>query len=169
MKITNKFRDIVALNMWTVLFTKVSWVAFFTASLLFYVVLVAKNFDSSNTVIHNLFKLVGGLGASFMLVAIISIPFFVISIMINLLIKGAVGERIIEINREGISEIVGDKITNVNWKDVKGIHFTKKYLFIKLTKLRYFIIPARDFDSFFNYVEYFNTMIQYKYIKKETT
>ena len=106
--------------------------------------------------------LMAGFGLGVILVILVSIPLMLLVSVSNLFIRGAIGAKHFNINEEFFTEDDGHKVTSIRWKDIKGIWKTGRYVFVKIKRFRYSIIPRRSFGNEYEFVSFYATLIKFQ-------
>lgn len=151
MKIRLTPRDIIALNTWYTLKLKANWVSVFILTC----VLVYQNVPRAVWDVRD-----------YLIALLLGVTIFVIVMLILLLLGAVVAlvlsffntafeEKEMVFNNEFIDSKGKRKNKKVLWSDVRGLSLTDNYIFIKISWLEFFIVPARLFDNQYEFAQYY--------------
>ncbi len=159
MIIDNNAYDIAVLTFWKNL---TSWKAFiFTVLVSIGLCLVSHEFiPKDNTFIVTSFVYMAFFSSFIFLSYLASVPIALLVIFYNIVKKGTLGKKELTVNNSGILEDDFVKKTHVPWEKIKGIHLTKKHIFIQFSSLRYFLVPKRNFPNEYSFAVFYSELVK---------
>lgn len=110
----------------------------------------------------NALILIAGFSTGVTLVVLLSVPLILLSSLSNFLRKGSIGEKRYDISEKCFTEDNGHRVRRIEWPDIKGIYMTSRYIFVKITRFQYAIIPSRDFTGKHELASFYTDMVKHK-------
>ncbi len=161
MKSKTRFQDILALNVWVNIVSKVNWTALILSGLLVSLGIALLSLRRES-LFMDAWLLIAGFGIGCTLVVLLSIPIFMLALIYNYFHKGSLGNKEFLLSDIGITENDGYRETKVSWKKVRKIYITHNHIFIRISILKYMILARRDFESDYKFAQYYSELLRLK-------
>jgi len=81
----------------------------------------------------------------------------------NLFRRGSVGPKRFTVSDEAFTEDDGCKITRVPWRQIRSVDKTRQHIFVRISRWRYLILSARDFENDYEFAQYYADLVKAKY------
>jgi hypothetical protein len=164
MRSITTWSDILALNCWVGLRSKLGW---------FVSVLIAASIAGS--IVAQILE-PGGQSAKKAIVvffavfvtvmALIWLVSFLLMLVVataHLLRKGSIGPKKFTIANDAFTEDDGKQATVVRWREVRSIDKTRRHLFVRISRRKYIILSARDFEHEHHFAQYYADLVRMKH------
>lgn len=164
MRSVTRWSDIIALNWWVNVRSKWGWA-------LSIVVAAAITMD----VMGPRFRLEGesfskSLALSFALFMAVMTAIWLLGLVGmflvasgNLLRKGSIGPKSFNISADALTEEDGYRATSVSWRQVRSIDKTRRHIFVRISRWKYMLISARDFQNEYQFAQYYADLVKAKH------
>ena len=156
-----KKRDILALCFWVNARSALGWVIAGLVGVFFSTFLFLPRFEGEHGIVVQFFAWVGCIAAIVAVIWTVSIPIILLTVIINLARKGCIGPKEYTVTESSISENDGQKVTTADWKNVKGIYKTQRFIFVRYSRRHYFIFNKRDFRNEYEFAQQYATFVKH--------
>lgn len=164
MRSITTWSDILALNCWVGLRSKFSWFVSVLVAASIAGSIVARILEQNGTSAK---KAVVAFFAVFVtLMALIWLVGFVLMLVAttaHFLRKGSIGPKKFTIANDAFTEDDGKTATVVRWREVRSIDKTRRHLFVRISRLKYIILSARDFEHEYHFAQYYADLVRMKH------
>lgn len=156
-----RFTDMLALFFWLYIRSRTGGIAIILAGLFLTLVIIFPKLDFNNIPLDILKLFICFSFACFVLI-VLFIPIAGIDILINYCIKGNFGRRYFSISEDCMIEKDKYKETRASWKEVRKIVLTSNYIFMRISRFKYLIIPKRDFSNEYEFANYYAELVKFR-------
>lgn len=164
MNSVTRWKDILVLNWWINLRSKFGWAASVGVSAAIAADMIAPRLAVENEpaakTVGLFFILFVALMAAIWLVGLAAL---LLVTSANILRKGAVGPKRFTISDHAFTEDDGRRITAVSWRHIRSIDKTRGHIFVRISRWKYMLLSARDFQSEYAFAQYYADLVKAKH------
>lgn len=158
MKAVNTWGDILALNWWVNLRSKVGWWVSIGVSIWATAITVPSLEERSvPAAMAMCFVLFVTFMAAIYLIAGVGI---VVVATVNLFRKGCIGPKTFTIANDAFAEDDGRVVTTVPWGKIRSIDKTRGHIFVRVSRWKYMLLSARDFEHEYQFAQYYADLVK---------
>jgi hypothetical protein len=159
-----RLRDVLALNWWVNLRSKLAWVASIAISAAIAADVIARRLEVAG---ESLAKTVALFFVLFMALMtaiwLVGLIFLLLVVSANLMRKGAIGPKRFTISDHAFTEDDGHRITAVSWGHIRSIDKTRRHIFVRISRWKYMLLSARDFQNEYEFAQYYADLVKAKH------
>jgi hypothetical protein len=158
------FGDVLLLNGWVNVRSKLSWIGSVLIAAVFSATTFGPNLWKSDQTIARTLLLIFALFA--VALVFIWLASFVVILLVAILTsmrRGCLGPKKFEVGTDGFTEDDGYQITAVSWKHVRSIDKTRHHIFLRVSKWKYMLLAARDFETECHFAQYYAALVKAKH------
>lgn len=154
-----KLRDLLALNFWVFSTSRLNWaVAGLCSISLAGIAFLPVVSSGKNSFVANVFLILYFSSWYFTQIGVVCMFLLLLCTPLQVLRRGTLGPKTFTIGEENFTEDDGRVQTEIPWKKIRSISKTHKHIFVRLGRLRYFILSARDFPDSAAFAQYYATL-----------
>jgi hypothetical protein len=158
MKGVTTWRDILVLNCWVNLRSRLGWFASILVAALIALDLLPRLQGRSVGMTVALYCVV-----FVVLMTIIWLVVFMGILLVtgaNLLRRGCIGQKTFTITNDVFAEDDGWRVTQVPWRQIRSIDKTSRHIFVRTGRWKYVLLAARDFENEYEFAQYYADLVR---------
>lgn len=164
MNSVTRWRDVLALNWWVNLRSKLGWATSVAISAAIAADVIASRLEVEGEPVAKTVALFFVLFVALMAaIWLVGLTVLLLVASANLMKKGVVGPKRFTISDRALTEDDGWRITAVSWGHIRSIDKTRRHIFIRISRWKYMLLSARDFQSEYEFAQYYVALVKAKH------
>jgi len=164
MNSVTKRRDVLALNWWVNLRSKLGWVTSIAIAAAIAADVTASRLEVDGAPVAKTVALFFILFVALMAaIWLVGLALQLLVIGASLVKKGVVGPKRFTISAHSFTEDDGQRITAVSWGQVRSIDKTRRHIFVRISRWKYMLLSARDFQNEYEFAQYYVDLVKAKH------